>query len=168
MKYLEKLTTIFFSALIAFLLVASSRGLIKDQTRSLSEVEVKVLTLYDVCVEGTLVPAARLQAHARAESDELDSAIGDGGLSRSRFQLYEVYHAYRAEKYGEYDINDPAQAGRTAALFIQDTIYAFPGDPEMQMTAYRWGIEGARQRVADGRGPDMWYVERVMNARARI
>ena len=113
-------------------------------------------SLYERCVVGTLTPAVRLRAHAIVESGECDTAIGDGGKSFSRFQLYEVYHDYRASKYGEYDVNDPLQAGRIAALYIQECIYAFPGDPDMQITAYAWGIEGARRH-----GVDMLYVSKV-------
>ena len=119
----------------------------------------KVETLYDKCVSGTIVPAARLRAHAIVESDERDDAIGDGGKSLSRFQLYEVYHDYRAAKWGAYNVNDPEQAGRIAALYIQETINAFPGDPDMQITAYCFGIEGARRH-----GVDMVYVARVKSA----
>jgi hypothetical protein len=116
-------------------------------------------TLYERCVEGTIVPAERLQAHARAESDERDDVPGDNGWSISRFQLYEIpqYHAWRAKRWGEYDPHDPAQAGRIAALYIQDLINEFPGDEEMQITAYRWGPDGARAH-----GVDAEYVRRVM------
>jgi hypothetical protein len=162
MKYYEKIIVVFFSGLLAFLLSASARGFATAPERPLPVVEVRVLTLYDVCVDGTIVPASRLRAHARAESEERDDKPGDGGLSISRFQLYETpkYHAWRAQRWGEYNPHDPGEAGRIAALFIQDIMVAFPGDEAMQMTAYRWGIEGARAH-----GVDEGYVERV---RARI
>lgn len=140
------------------LLAAAAIGLmllLASSARPIPE-EPPVLSLYEVCVAGTIVPADLLRAIASAESDERDDAVGDGGLSRSRFQLYEKYHAYRAARYGEYDVNDPAQAGRIAALYIQETMRAFPGDEAMQITAYRWGIAGARRH-----GVDEWYVARV-------
>lgn len=162
MKYCEKGLFVFFSCLLAFLLVASARGFTSAPERPLPVVEVRVLTLYDVCIEGTIVPAERLRAHARAESGECDDKPGDGGWSISRFQLYELprYHAWRAQRWGEYDPHDPGQAGRIAALYIQDLMNEFPGDEAMQITAYRWGIKGARDH-----GVDWWYVNRV---RARI
>jgi hypothetical protein len=165
MKYLEKLTTIFFSAALAFLLVASSRGLVKDTVRPLPEVEVRVLTLYDVCVEGTIVPADLLRAIAIVESGERDDKPGDGGISISRFQLYETpeIHAERAQKWGAYDANDPGQAGIIAAKFLQDCIIAYSGDIERGICSYRQGVYGVERDE-----PTLWYYERVMNARARI
>lgn len=163
MKYLEKLITIFFSAGLAVLLVASSRGLVKEPVRPLPVVEVRVLTLYDICVEGTLVPADLLRAIAIVESEERDDRPGDGGLSLSRFQLYEIYHAERAAAWGEYDVTDPAQAGRIAALYLQNCIIAYSGDIERGIAAYRQGVYGVERD-----GATLWYVERVMSARARI
>jgi hypothetical protein len=155
MKICEKLVTILFVALIASLLSASARGLMSS--KPLPVVEVRVLTLYEVCVEGTIVPAELLRAVARAESDEDDSAVGDGGWSIGRFQLNEKYHSMRA-RLMEYDPRDPGQAGVIAAHYLQDCIRAFPGDEDLGVTAYRWGIEGARAH-----GVDICYVERVMN-----
>jgi len=158
MRYCEKILFVFFSCLLTFLLVASARGFTIAPERPLPEVEVRVLTLYDVCVEGTIVPAARLQGHAYAESGCQNDAIGDGGWSVSQFQLYEIpeYHAWRVQRWGEYDPKKPEEAGRIAALCIQDCILAFPDDEPMQITAYRWGIDGARAH-----GVDWWYVNRV-------
>ena len=114
------------------------------------------LELYQRCVEGTIVPALILRAVARAESDELDHAVGDGGLSLGRFQLYEVYHSLRAAAWGEYDPHDPEQSGRIAARYLDDC-YAEFGCWLLAIAAYRQGIAGVRRN-----GPTMWYVERVM------
>jgi hypothetical protein len=162
-KIIAKLFVIAQVFVLAFFLVSSAKLLIPEARVELPEVRVRVLTLYDVCVEGTLVPADLLRAIAIVESEERDDRPGDGGLSLSRFQLYEVYHAERAAAWGEYDVTDPGQAGRIAALYLQDCIIAYSGDIERGICAYRQGVQG----VADDE-PTIWYYERVMNARARI
>jgi hypothetical protein len=162
-KIIAKLFVIAQVFVLAFFLVSSAKLLLPEARVELPEVEVRVLTLYDVCVEGTLVPADLLRAVAIVESGERDDAVGDGGKSFGRFQLYEVYHQQRAEAWGEYLPTDPIQAGRIAALYLQDCIIAYSGDIERGICSYRQGVQG----VADD-GATIWYYERVMNARARI
>jgi hypothetical protein len=162
-KIIAKLFVIAQVFVLAFFLVSSAKLLLPEARVELPEVEIRVLTLYDVCVEGTLVPAELLRAIAIVESGECDDAVGDGGKSFGRFQLYEIYHAERAEAWGEYSPTDPGQAGRIAALYLQDCIIAYSGDIECGIAAYRQGVYGVERD-----GATLWYVERVMSARAGI
>jgi hypothetical protein len=159
-KKLRKISAKAASTLIvlalAFLCVSSARVL----TREIPAAPTPEPTLYERCVEGTIVPALLLRAIARAESDECDWAIGDGGMSIGRFQLCEVYHAARSRAWGMYSPTIPEQAGRIAALYLQDCLRAFPGDEARGIAAYRQGVYGVKRD-----GPTLWYVERV---RARI
>jgi hypothetical protein len=125
-------------------------------------------TLYD----GYTTPAWILRAHARAESDEMDWAVGDDGISRGRMQINERYHAERAALYGEYDPANCFDALRVANGIWQANArhfaLAWRGDPdtwaarrfELTVMAYRQGWRGA------SRGATYWYFERVMG-RAR-
>jgi hypothetical protein len=121
-------------------------------------------TLYD----GYATPAWILRAHARAESDEEDWAIGDDGISWGRMQINERYHAERAALYGEYDPANCFDALRVASGIWQANARHFTeawrGDPdtwaarrfELTVCAYRQGWRGA------SRGATYWYFERVM------
>jgi hypothetical protein len=121
-------------------------------------------TLYD----GYATPAWILRAHARAESDETDWAIGDDGRSRGRMQINEDYHAERAAAWGEYDPHNVYDALRIADRVWQENARHFAeawrGDPdtwaarrfELTVAAYRQGWRGA------SRGATYWYFERVM------
>jgi hypothetical protein len=118
-----------------------------------------IVTIYDHAVMGTIVPASLLRAIAIVESGECDAAVGDGGQSLGRFQLYEKYHASRAADWGEYDPRDPMQAGYIAARYLEACLLAFPGDMVRAVCAYRQGIHGVKRD-----GPTAWYYERVMGA----
>jgi hypothetical protein len=121
-------------------------------------------TLYD----GYATPAWILRAHACAESDEMDWAVGDDGISRGRMQLNERYHAERATAWGEYDPANCFDALRVADGIWQANARHFAeahrGDPdtwaarrfELTVCAYRQGWRGA------SRGATYWYFERVM------
>ncbi len=146
---------------ITIILIISASLLFASSSMMISKGSVKPeptpeKTIYDICVERTIVSPFLLRAIARVESDEMDSAIGDGGMSLGRFQLNEKYHAMRARAYGEYDPRDPVQAGRIAALYLEECIRAFPGDIVKAVCAYRQGIYGVKRN-----GPTTWYFERV-------
>lgn len=154
-KFLRRCVPIVQTLALAGLLVSSARALIVQEPKPVHE-EPKPLPLYSACVEGTIVSPYLLRAIARAESDEIDAAVGDGGLSHGRFQLNERYHAERAAAWGEYDPHDPAQAGRIAARYLEACLLAFPGDIERAVCAYRQGIHGVKRD-----GATRWYFERV-------
>ena len=153
MKFCEKIFVCLIAGILAVTLSASARGFISPPfTPSVP----RIITIYDVAVEGTIVPAELLRAIARVESGEDDSAVGDGGRSLGRFQLLEDYHASRAAVLGEYDPRNPVQAGRVAADYLQACLRAFPGDEVSGIAAYRQGIAGVRRN-----GVGRWYVELV-------
>ena len=103
----------------------------------------------------TGAPATILQATARTESDERDDAVGDGGISRGRFQLNETYREWRVERYGDYDPCDPYSAAVIAGRIYVDNL-ARLGDPELAIAAHRQGAGGVERN-----GPTWWYVARV-------
>ena len=111
------------------------------------------LGIYD----GYKTPAWILKGLARAESCERDDAIGDGGESRGRFQLREIYHAARAMAWGEYDATWPNDSARIASCIYQDNLARLGGNVYLALAAHRQGAAGVK---ADG--PAMWYVERVI------
>jgi len=121
-------------------------------------------TIYD----GYATPAAILRAHARAESDEADWAVGDDGISRGRLQINERYHAERAELYGEYDPANCFDALRVASGIWQDNArhfaLAWRGDPdtwavrrfELTVCAYRQGWAGRAGGRRTGTTSGLW------------
>jgi len=113
--------------------------------------------------DGYATPAAILRAHARAESDEMDWAIGDDGKSRGRMQINETFHIARAARWGEYDPHNCFDAIRIADRIWQDNYARFAAmgmaDREcddLTIAAYRQGFQG----VVD-KGPTAWYIKRV-------
>ena len=110
------------------------------------------LGIYD----GYKTPAWILKGLARAESCERDDAIGDGGDSKGRFQLREIYHAARAAAWGEYDATWPNDSARIASCIYQYNL-ALLGNWYLALAAHRQGADGVK---ADG--PSWWYVERVI------
>ncbi len=109
------------------------------------------VSIYD----GYKTPAAILRGIARAESDEIDSAIGDDGISIGRMQLNERFHAPRAAAWGEYDPRNPFDAIRIADHILQVNFRAL-GSWNLAIAAYRQGVDGVRRN-----GPARWYIERV-------
>lgn len=125
-----------------------------------TEIQAKKMNddyIYIQCTKNTIISPYLLKAIAIVESQENDNAIGDNGFSKSRFQLYEVYHTERAKRYGEYDVNNPMEAGRISALYLQECFLAFPNDPVKAICAYRQGINGVKIN-----GPTTWYSNRVI------
>ncbi len=113
------------------------------------------LTPYEWAEAITGAPATILQATARTESGERDDAVGDGGISRGRFQLNELYRSWRVSRYGDYDPCDPYSAAVLAGRIYVDNL-ARLGDPELAIAAHRQGAGGVERY-----GPTRWYVERV-------
>ena len=103
----------------------------------------------------TGAPATILQATARTESGERDDAIGDGGISRGRFQLNELYRSWRVSRYGDYDPHDPYSSAVIAGRIYVDNL-ARLRDPTLAIAAHRQGADGVERN-----GPTWWYVERV-------
>ena len=119
------------------------------------EVKRPAMTPYAWAEAITGAPATILQATARTESGERDDAIGDGGISRGRFQLNELYRSWRVSRYGDYDPCDPYSAAVIAGRIYVDNL-ARLGDPELAIAAHRQGAGGVERY-----GPTRWYVERV-------
>lgn len=103
----------------------------------------------------TGAPATILQATARTESGENDDAIGDGGVSRGRFQINETFREWRVGRYGDYDPHDPYSAAVIASRIYVDNLTRL-GDPTLAIAAHRQGANGVERN-----GPTRWYVERV-------
>ena len=119
------------------------------------EVKRPALSPYAWAEAITGAPATILQATARTESDERDDAIGDGGVSRGRFQLNETFREWRVSRYGDYDPCDPYSAAVIAGRIYVDNL-ARLGDPTLAIAAHRQGADGVERN-----GPTLWYVERV-------
>jgi len=115
----------------------------------------KVLTVYEKAELVTGAPAKLLQAIAITESDEQDTAIGDGGKSRGRMQLNERFRAERVKKYGNYDPNDPEQSVRVAGFIYMENLRILKSQ-DAAIAAYRQGIRGIRKY-----GSTSWYVNHV-------
>jgi hypothetical protein len=118
--------------------------------------ETWIPTLYVQATKGTIIDPLLLRAIAVVESGEVDSAIGDEGLSHGRFQLYSVYHKERVQKYGDFNPFNPDQAGRVAARYLEEC-YLATDDLTLAVAAYRQGIGGVRKNGIQGN-----YVKRVM------
>ena len=103
----------------------------------------------------TGAPATILRATARTESGENDDAVGDGGISRGRFQINETFREWRVSRYGDYDPCDPYSAAVIAGRIYVDNL-ARLGDPELAIAAHRQGAGGVERN-----GATWWYVERV-------
>lgn len=121
-------------------------------------------SLYD----GYATPAAILRAHACVESDEMDWAVGDDGMSRGRMQINESFHAERAAAFGEYDPHNCFDALRVAdGIWQENFIYwseLVPYDEpdrarvieDLTIASYQRGREGVRML-----GPIWEYVHKV-------
>ncbi len=124
-------------------------------------------SLYD----GYATPAAILRAHARVESDEMDWAVGDDGISHGRMQLNETYHEARARAWGEYDPHNCFDALRVADGIWQENYRYWselvPYDEpdrarvveDLTIASYQRGREGVRKL-----GPIWDYVNKVRRA----
>ena len=119
------------------------------------ESKLPALSPYHWAEAITGAPATILQATARTESGERDDAIGDGGVSRGRFQLNETFREWRVGRYGDYDPHDPYSAAVIAGRIYVDNL-ARLGDPTLAIAAHRQGANGVERN-----GPTRWYVERV-------
>jgi len=96
------------------------------------------LSLYEAATWGTVVPATLLRAVAIVESDEYDTAVGDGGHSLGRFQINEAHRDDRVKQYGDYDPHDPVQAARVAVGILVDNYAQFKSWP-LALSAYNQG-----------------------------
>lgn len=119
------------------------------------EVKRPAMTPYAWAEAITGAPATILQATARTESGERDDAIGDGGVSRGRFQINETFREWRVDRYGDYDPHDPYGAAVIAGRIYVDNL-ARLRDPALAIAAHRQGAGGVEHN-----GPTRWYVERV-------
>jgi len=115
-------------------------------------------SLYERAVEGTRVPPGLLRSIAIVESRELDTVIGDDGISLGRFQLNENFRAWREARWGKHNPLEPLQAGRVAARILEYNYRAL-GRWDCAIAAYRQGVDGVRRG-----GPTWWYVKRVCKA----
>ena len=119
------------------------------------EVKRPALSPYAWAEAVTGAPATILRATARTESGENDDAVGDGGISRGRFQINETFREWRVSRYGDYDPCDPYSAAVIAGRIYVDNL-ARLGDQELAIAAHRQGADGVERN-----GPTQWYVERV-------
>lgn len=102
-------------------------------------------SIYDLAVRGTCVPACILEAIAKVESNEIDSAIGDDGRSLGRMQINEDFRELRVAVYGKYDPHNPYDATRIAALILQDHFRTFRSWP-YAVSAYNQGAGATRKK----------------------
>jgi hypothetical protein len=116
-----------------------------------------------------VTPAPILRGLAMTESDEIDAAVGDDGISEGRFQLNSKYFSYYRWKWGEFDPRDPWDAARITDCLFQANYHELFDvmnivDPSqwddlrmtLAITAHRQGVAGVRKD-----GPSMWYVNKV-------
>jgi hypothetical protein len=138
----------------------------KEVTEILSIIKkvYSVPTLYERCVMGTKINPKLLQAISIVESNEIKEAIGDKGLARGQFQLYERndIRIERVKKWGFYNPHDSYESGCIAALFLQDCLNAFPNDLDKGISAYNKGIEGTKKSI------NYIYVNKVKKALLNI
>lgn len=102
-------------------------------------------SIYDLAVRGTCVPACILEAIAKVESNEIDSAIGDDGRSLGRMQINEDFRELRVAAYGKYDPHNPYDSTRIAALILQDHYIEFRSWP-YAISAYNQGAGATRKK----------------------
>jgi hypothetical protein len=128
----------------------------KEESEQIQKEEKYIPPLYVQAIQGTIIDPFLLRAIAIVESGECDSAIGDGGLSHGRFQLYSVYHNQRVQKYGSFDPFNPNEAGKIAARYLEEC-YLATGNLYTAVAAYRQGVGGVRKNGIQGN-----YVNKVM------
>lgn len=114
----------------------------------------------DIFVEAEKItgcPAEILRGIAGVESNFIESAIGDEGLSHGMFQLHSEWYDSRVEKYGKFDPFDPGDAAIIAGYIIQENLRSFDGDLRLAIAAYRQGVAGVLQN-----GATDWYIDAVL------
>lgn len=114
------------------------------------------LTVYEIAEITTGASSVVLRGLARAESDELDCAIGDDGHSIGRYQWHDAYLQWYKDTYGDFDPRDPLMSSVRAGQSLVANEAAL-GCLEMAIAAHRQGRTGV---LADGASE--WYVRRVM------
>ena len=111
---------------------------------------------YGVRAPSLAVPIPVFWGTASFESSMRSDAIGTNGFDHGLFQLYCVFDAYRMQRWGWFDPLNPMDSARIARKIYADNGRAFHSTL-YRVTAYRWGINGARRH-----GADLWYYNHVM------
>jgi hypothetical protein len=114
------------------------------------------LTVYEIAEITTGASSAVLRGLARAESDEMDCAVGDDGHSIGRYQWHDAYLQWYRDRYGDFDPRDPLLSSVRAGQNLVDNAAAL-GCVELAIAAHRQGAQGVRDD-----GPSEWYVDRVL------
>lgn len=114
--------------------------------------------VYEVAEMATGAPANILRAIAIVESNEKDSARGDGGKSLGRMQLNEKWRKYRVAKYGNYNPHIPQDSVMLSAIMFQEHL-AILGSFEAAISAHNVGLDGVRRY-----GIQWEYVNKVKRA----
>jgi hypothetical protein len=115
-------------------------------------------TVYEYAARLSGLDKKEWRGIAITESRERDNAIGDDGHSIGRFQVNELFHAYYAWKYGEYDPTKPFDNARISGLNYRDNLYHFGivegvCDPDtwrtrrrdMAIAAHNQGLKGVKK-----------------------
>lgn len=144
------------AAILSLLCLSSS--IYRKPSVEIVEIVPIVQTIYKSATIGTDIQPDLFRALAMVESAEDDSAIGDGGFSRGRFQINEQYRDERVRLYGDYDPHDPVQSARVAALILQ-AHYDHFGNWPLALTAYNAGATYAKQN-----GRRMAYINHIQLA----
>lgn len=114
-------------------------------------------TTYEIAAAISGCPIGILYGMAFAESTYSQWAMGDDGVSFTRFQINETFHEYNAATYGEYNPCCPLDTAiLTGKIFMADL--AALGNVEDAIAAHNQGRTGVRN---DGR--DQEYVNRVLS-----
>lgn len=119
------------------------------------------LTVYELAEITTGASSVVLRGMARAESDELDCAIGDDGHSVGRYQWHDAYLQWYKDTYGDFDPRDPLMSSVRAGQSLVAN-EATLGCLEMAIAAHRQGVQGVRDD-----GASEWYVRRVLGEEAK-
>ena len=125
----------------------------KEFTVDFSEPE---LSTYEIAAYISGCPVELLYGFAFAESTYDQWAMGDDGVSFTRFQINEKFHEYNARTYGEYNPMCPLDTAiLTGKIFVADL--AALGNVEDAIAAHNQGRSGVRNN-----GRDQEYVNRVL------
>jgi hypothetical protein len=122
----------------------------------------------------TGAPAETLEGIAVTESDEMDSAVGDDGISMGRFQINETFRAERVRSFGTYNPRNPVQAAiLTGRIYMVNLTYFTARlkktDPNGTWKAQFMAIAAHNQGQAGvvRKGIGWRYVGKVLKAASR-
>ena len=115
------------------------------------------LSIYEKAEIVTGTSSAILKGIAYAESSYRKDIPHPDPLDRGLFGLHEsaAYHKERADKWGEYNADNPQEAAIIAGMLFQENLRIL-GREDLAISAHYQGPSGVKKH-----GPCRWYIRKV-------